>query len=106
MYQAELHYGLPSDSALPNAVGILSAWVRENPRIPSSSENVQLQVNPSCRVEVTSFMDTTCFPTAIVATISAGAIVGIVLAVAVVIIAVIAASMVVLVFCYRKKVND
>lgn len=105
-YQADLHYRLPSDSAQPNAVGVLSAWVLENPAIPT--EGILLRVNPSCRVQVTSFEDTACFPTTTDTSLSREAIIGIVIGVILAIAAVLGlvGIIIVLMLCYRKKVKD
>lgn len=105
-YQADLHYTLPSDSAQPNAVGVLSAWVLESPAIPT--EGILLRVNPSCRVQVTSFADTSCFPTTTDTSLSREAIIGIVIGfiLAIVAVLVLVGIIIALVFCYRKKVND
>lgn len=105
-YQADLHYRLPSDSAQPSAVGVLSAWVLENPAIPT--EGILLRVNPSCRVQVTSFEDTACFPTTTDTSLSREAIIGIVIGVILAIAAVLGlvAIIIVLMLCYRKKVKD
>ena len=108
-YQANIHYSLPSNNSQPDAVEVLSAWVLENPRIAIPTEGVQLQVNPSCRVRVNSFEDTTCFPTTTDNSVSREAIIGIVVGVIMAIIVVlvlIGALIIVLALCYRKKVND
>lgn len=108
VYQADLHYGLPSDSTKPNAVGVLSAWVKENPRIAISSEELLLQVNPSCRVQVTSIADTSCFPTTLDTSLSVGSIIGIVIGVilGIAVALILVGSLIALALCYRKKVND
>lgn len=107
-YLAELQYSFPSNSTEPNAVEVLSAWVLENPRIAIPTEGVELQVNPSCRVQVNSFADTACFPTTTDTSLSMGAIIGIVIGVILGIIVVLAlvGALIALAICYRKKVND
>ena len=105
-YQADLLYSLPSDSAQPSAVGVFSAWVLENPAIPT--EGMPLRVNPSCRVQVTSFADTACFPTTTDNSLSRGAIIGIVVGLILAIVAVLGlvGIIIVLMLCYRKKIKD